>query len=545
VKRESKVGLIAFFQRILLRLQTAYTSLKRDWQTIHMARQVAAHARRDQDRLPVVFFNASTRIRGHSQNAAFSLLASWVVRLSGVRVVHFICWAGMSRCVLGTDQDAPEEAMPCKLCIRQSKVNTTGADIRALTYQQDNDLAAALNPLSLKELLDYEQLLPDNGGPLPLGKLVLPSLRWRLRIQTLTDDTATRFICREFMLSAWNVARKFSVVLANVKPQAVVLFNGIHFPEATAAWLARQRGVRVITHESGFQPFSGYFVEGDVSTYPITIPDVDLTPEQDACLDVSLQKRLQGDFSMAGIRFWNEMRNLPEELVQKAAGFRQVVAVFTNVIFDTTQLHANVIFLDMFAWLDALLEAFKAYPETLFVLRAHPDEARPGKASRESVAMWFEQNAALLQNVALIQPQERISSYELIRLSKFVLTYNSQIGLEATLIGVPVLGAGQAPFVDYDTIFFEHDRDAYLGRLASFLTASRLEVPEDAVKRTRRFMYYRYYRFSLPFGEFIDFTPPIGYVRMKKFSWRALEKSTTAHALLDGLFHGKRFELDV
>jgi len=539
------VSTLPFEQPIFRRLQTALNSLKNDWQTILMARQVAGHAHGDHGRLPVVFFNASTRIRGHSQNAAFSLLASWVVRLTGVRVIHFICWAGMSRCVLGTDQDAPERAMPCKLCTRQSKVNTTGAEVRGFTFQQDEQLAAILQTLSLDELLRYEHPLLDVGGALPLGKLVLPSLRWRLRLQTLADDQTTRFICREFMLSAWNVARKFSILLEKVKPQAVVLFNGIHFPEATAAWLCHQRGVRVITHESGFQPFSGYFVDGDVTTYPITIPEVDLTPEQNTRLDADLQKRLQGDFSMAGIQFWSEMRSLPDELVQKAARFKQVVAVFSNVIFDTTQIHASTVFADMFAWLDTLLEVFKAHPETFFVLRAHPDEARPGKSSRESVAMWFEQKAATFSNVSFIPPQERISSYELVRLSKFVLTYNSQIGLESMLMGVPALGAAQAPFVDYETVFFERNREAYLHRLESFLTATQLEVPEEAVRRTRRFMYYRYYRFSLPFGAFIESTAPSGYVRLKKFSWRALDKSPTAHALQDGFLHGKRFELDV
>jgi hypothetical protein len=539
------VSVFNFAQPILRRLQTASNSFKNDWQTIQMARQVASHAHADQGRLPVVFFNASTRIRGHSQNAAFSLLASWAVRLTGVRVIHFICWSGMSRCVLGTDQDAPEQAMPCKMCIRQSRLNTTAAEVRFFTYQQDDRLAAILQNLSLDELLRYEHPIPEVGGTLPLGKLVLASLRWRLRLQTLVDDEPTRFICREFMLSAWNVARKFSVLLENIKPQAVVLFNGVHFPEATTAWLCRQRGVRVITHESGFQPFSGYFVDGDVTKYPITIPEVDLTPEQNSRLDADLQKRLQGNFSMAGIQFWNEMRDLPEELVQKAARFKQVVAVFSNVIFDTTQIHANVVFTDMFAWLDTLLEVSKAHPETFFVLRAHPDEARPGKSSRESVAMWFEQKAATLSNLSFIPPQERISSYELIRLSKFVLTYNSQIGLEAMLMGIPALGAGQAPFVDYKTVFFERNREAYLQRLESFLASARIEIPQEAVKRTRRFMYYRYYRFSLPFGAFIESTAPIGYVRLKNFSWKALDKSPTALALQDGLLHSKRFELDV
>ncbi|MDO9129876.1 MAG: hypothetical protein Q7U34_08420 [Anaerolineales bacterium] len=518
-----------------------------------MARQVAGQARPAPALRPVIFFNASTRLSGLSQNAAFSLLISWAVRLAGAPVVHFVCQRGMSRCVLGTDESRPNQPMPCGMCIRQSRANYTGAEARYFTYQRDETLAAALQNLSLDNLLRYEHpLVTDHWSlvtdHLPLGALVLPSLRWRLRLQTLSDDEPTRFLCREFILSAWNVAREFNALLETVKPQAAVFFNGMHFPEATAAWLCRQRGMRVITHESGFQPFSGYFVAGQVTAYPITIPDGELTPEQNARLDADLEKRLQGDFSMAGVKFWNEMRGLPDELARKAAAFKQVTAVFTNVIFDTTQLHANAVFTNMFDWLDALLEVFRAHPETLFVLRAHPDEARPGKASRESVAMWVEQSgAAALPNVVFIPPQERISSYELIRRSKIVLIYNSTIGLEATLLGVPVLGAARAPFTDYGTALFEPERESYLWRLDAFLTADRLEVPEEAVTRTRRFMYYRYYRFSLPFGAFIESSLPTGYVRLKKFSWRDLfpEKSPTLRALLDGLFHGKRFELDV
>ena len=77
------------------------------------------------------------------------------------------------------------------------------------------------------------------------------------------------------------------------------------------------------------------------------------------------------------------------------------------------------------------------------------------------------------------------------------------------------------------------------------MTAAKLEVPEERQRNTRRFMYYRYYRFSLPFGEFVESTSPIGYVRLKKFPWRALQDSPTARALVGGLLRGERFELDV
>ncbi|MDP2995388.1 MAG: hypothetical protein Q8N46_09750 [Anaerolineales bacterium] len=521
---------------------------------VALARQVRRSARFAPDRStdrsrqrrrPVLFFNASTRLSGHSQNAAFSLLASWAVRLVGTPVVHFVCKAGMSRCVLGTDETDPSRPMPCGMCIRQSRANFTGAETRWFTYQQDEKLSAALKDLCLDELLRYEHPLPDGFGYIPLGVLVLPSLRWRLRLQALTDDEPTRFLCREFMLSAWNVAREFNILMETVKPQAAVLFNGMHFPEATAFWLCQQRGVRAVTHESGFQPFSGYFVEGQATMYPITIPDVELTPEQNARLDADLQKRWQGDFSMAGVKFWREIHDLPEGLVQKAAGFRQVASIFTNVIFDTTQMYANVIFKDMFDWLDTLLEVIRAHPEMLFIIRAHPDEARPGKTSRESVAMWFERNVASLPNVAFIPPQERVSSYDLVRMSKFVLIYNSTIGLESMLLGVPVLAAGQAPFIAFDTVFFEPTRDTYLGQLNAWLTVDRLEVPQERQRHTRRFLFYRTYRFSLPFGEFIESTRPTGYIRLKEFSLSQLEQSSSLRTLLGGLLDGKRFELEV
>jgi len=513
---------------------------------INMARGVAYASQPVADRPPVLFFNASTRLSGLSQNASFSLLTSWAVRLAGTPVIHFVCKAGMSCCVLGTDETDPSYPMPCGMCIRQSRANFTGSKVRWFTYQRDEELFAALEDLSLDELMRYEHPLLDGIGNIPLGVLVLPSLRWRLRLQSLTDDAPTRFLGREFILSAWNVAREFNALLMSVKPQAAVFFNGMHFPEATAFWLCRHYGVRAVTHESGFQPFSGYFVEGQATMYAITIPDGELTPQQNARLDADLQKRWRGDFSMAGVKFWHEIHELSDLLKTKIRSHRQTVAVFTNVIFDTSQLHANVAFRDMFDWLDTLLEVIRAHPETLFIVRAHPDEARPGKASRESVAMWTKQSgAADLDNVVFIPPQERVSSYDLVRAAKFILVYNSTISLEATLLGVPALCAARSPFTDYGTAFFEPEREPYLQQLNAFLTADRLSVLQESIQRTRRFLYFRYYRFSLPFGEFVESTQPTGYISLKRFPLHQLEQSPTLQILLDGILHGKRFELDV
>jgi hypothetical protein len=104
------------------------------------------------------------------------------------------------------------------------------------------------------------------------------------------------------------------------------VFNGQFFPEATARFVAQKRGLRVITHEVGLQPASAFFTDGEATAYPIHIPDeFELNDEENAKLDAYLAKRFQGDFSMAGIKFWADMKGLDESFLQKAAQFKQIV----------------------------------------------------------------------------------------------------------------------------------------------------------------------------------------------------------------------------
>ena len=514
---------------------------------------VALHARPQRKQRPVVFFNASTRINDLSLNAGFSLVTSWAIRTAGVPVVHFVCNAGMSRCVLGANPDHPEVDPPCKNCVRQSRFQTIGARAHFFPYHRDEILAAALKTLSVEQLAAFEYRVSENRKTnieyLPLGTLVLPSLRWRMRVNRLQDDEATRSLYREFILSAWNVAHEFSRLLEEMDPQAVVLFNGQFFPEAVVRFLAREKGIRAITHEVGLQPSSAYFTEGEATAYPIAIPEeFDLSQEQKSRLDAYLENRFQGRFSMAGIQFWPEMKGLGEAFLQMTAGFQQIVPVFTNVIFDTSQPHSNVLFPDMFAWLDLALEAAKAHPETLFVIRAHPDESRPGKAARESVAMWVERTgAAELPNVIFVPPDEFISSYELIQRAKFIMIYNSTIGLEAAIMGAAVLSAGKARFTQYPTVFFPDSQPAYRQQLESFLCADRIPVPSEFRRNARRFLYYQLFRTSLPFGDFLEASRTRGYVRLKPDTLTHLrpECSPAIRVLLDGILHGKPFLLNI
>jgi hypothetical protein len=494
------------------------------------------------DPRPVVFFNASSRLDWVSQNAAFMLLASWGLRLAGIPVMHFVCRAGMTRCQLGTNKDDPSAPPPCGVCVAQSQKIYRHAQVRWFDYQADPHLELALNELNLEGLSIFE------WQNLPLGKLVLPSLRWSLRRHHLLDDEGTRFILCQFILSAWRVAEEFSQFLDETNPRGVVVFNGISFPEAIARRLAQQRGLWVVTHEVGLQPLSGFFTRGQATAYPIDIPEgSELHAAQDELLNAYLEKRLQGNFSMAGIKFWPEMRGLDNEFFQRAALFRQIVPVFTNVIFDTSQSHANIVFDNMFAWLDTVFEIIQAHPETLFIIRAHPDEDRPGKEARESVAGWVQKRGVdKWANVVFVPPKAYISSYELIQRAKFIMIYNSTIGLEAAILGTAVLCAGKARFTQLPTVFLPPSREDYRQMAEDFLTAETIQIPEAFCRNARTFLYYQLFRTSLPFDQYLetDLTP--GFVRLRPgLTWRDFqpENDMTMRVIVDGVLRDGDFLL--
>ena len=503
------------------------------------------------DGAPVIFFKASTGIDDLSWNSGFHLLTSWALRLQGIPVVYFACDSGMSRCVLGTNRGAVQKDPPCRSCVHQSRTlyqnvkklersNAPATAAEWFVYQRDAKLSEATAGLPLAELMDFVW----NG--IPLGPLCLPGLRWVLRIHHLNDDEATRYLLREYILSAWNVAQRFDRLLDQTRPRAVLVFNGQFFPEATARHIALKRGLRVITHEVGFQPATAFFTAGEATASPIPVPDAfEMSAAQNAKLDAYLAKRFQGDFTMAGIKFWADMQGLDESFLRKAAAFKQIVPVFTNVIFDTSQPHANTVFEDMFDWLDLVLEEIRSHPETLFVIRAHPDELRVRKASRETVAGWVEARRVTdLPNVVFVSPNETLSSYELILRSKFVLVYNSTIGLEAAIMGAAVLCAGRARFTQYPIVFFPQTVEEVRNKMREFLAADAVGVPLEFKRNARRFLYYQLFRTSLPFGEFLEPSVRTTQTRLKSFELDDLVRSESVKVVKDGLLGGGDFLLE-
>ena len=201
----------------------------------------------------------------------------------------------------------------------------------------------------------------------------------------------------------------------------------------------------------------------------------------------------------------------------------------------------------MFGWLDAVRKLIELNADTLFVIRAHPDEIRPGKESLETVTDWVIRNRVnLLPNVLYVGPDQYFSSYELIQNAKFVMVYNSTIGLEAAILGAAVVSGGKSRYTQDPITFFPQSQEAFHEKVQEMLTSDDWQVPAEFRLTARKFLYYQFFHAALPFDAFIE--PDRvwnGYVKLKKFSNAQLnpEQNMTLRVIRDGILDGKPFVL--
>jgi len=87
-----------------------------------------------------------------------------------------------------------------------------------------------------------EEMETFSHQEVPLGKWAVNSLRWVLRRHHLVDDEPTRAFLKYFIHSSWNVYTQFTALVEESAPQAVVLFNGMFYPEAAARYVCLQKG---------------------------------------------------------------------------------------------------------------------------------------------------------------------------------------------------------------------------------------------------------------------------------------------------------------
>lgn len=452
------------------------------------------------DSKSVLFFNATSgpAMLGFASTAG--LIISWALRLSGHRVIHLVCRKGLRRCIQGTNRYELNKPMPCETCYA-IKSKMFPQDLRWY-LEPKSEAPSALIPLgsySLDELANFVY------QRINIGELCISSVRWTLRRHNLDSDPRSTRLLREYIRGGMNIIDTLQRLIEEQELHSMVVFNGVFYPEATARAVALQKGLPVVAYEisiPGLKVFLSHGVAAGGGL--ITIPeDFQMSAAQEADLDEYMSQRIRGTAGQPGL--WPVMNGIEPDLQALASQHKNVVSVFTNVVFDTSQYGANTVFESMFDWLDEIIKLASLHPETLFIVRAHPAEVFPRHESEELVGDWLkEQSYLAIPNVYFIPPTDYISSYELLNISRFCLVYNSTIGLEAVVLGIPTVTAAAGRYSGAGVTHAPASRKSYRKLVETFLKNGPPPVEDTVRQRARYCMYQLFFRQGLDFSAFLE-----------------------------------------
>ena len=134
---------------------------------------------------------------------------------------------------------------------------------------------------------------------------------------------------------------------------------------------------------------------------------------------------------------------------------------------------------------------FAARDDIQLAIRVHPAEVTSSLPSRQPIAAEIDVAfPSLPDNVALIRPEQEVSTYALAAASDAVIIYATKTGIELAARGVPVIIAGESWLRGKKLGFDCDDADAYERILSSLPFGERLDE-----KQTRRAQAYAYHFF--------------------------------------------------
>ena len=404
----------------------------------------------------------------------------------------------------------PRPATACAVCQAQVKKQLGALAITPewlSTYRQPDDESTAKQFVTG---LSDQQLGGATYENLPLGEWVRSSVHTHLRINTIDfGDPKHARAFRSYVYNGVIVARVFARLLDRLKPSILLLFNGRMSLTRIAFELARVRGIRVICHERGALKERLVLLENQnclsLKSYGTLWANWGsralATDQVAATRDWLLQRAAGKNLNWKTFSVQSTLGRLEAFLAANSA--KRLWALFTS---STDEVVSNPEFTSVFGtqyrWIESTVEFVRAHPEIALVIRVHPNSGSKVSTgrNREELAFFARIAETLPANVALVMPEETVSSYALADRCELGLVYCTTMGLELACRGKPVIGAARSFYGDCDAITKIPSPAEYHG----FLEKHAIETHDETTAiRTAtaafRYAYSYIARWNIPF----------------------------------------------
>lgn len=417
------------------------------------------------------------------------------LRLRGHQVAMYFCRRRFDSCENFVVGDY--EASVCRRCCRTASL----WELRTALPVVSNARAATsgLDGKNPVDRIPVGTMLEHREGGVDLGEIVRASvLRYTLRGEVDVDRDAA--VINRYFRTARQVLVDATRVFDTYRPDRLVISHGLYVSWGVATQVAKLRGVPVVVWGTGYREGSLLFVWG--GPYHQQLGGESVEEWVEAPLNENERRRLDEyvESKRIGVQdclaYYREGQVDPGEIAAalRLAPGKPTVGLFPNLLWDATPAYGERdLFRGILDWVIFTIEQMAQQPDCQLIIRAHPAEVRSHHFSRQMVLQEVHQRFPTLPaNVRVVPPESPISSYALLGLIDAATVYATKFGLEAVLLGTPVIVCGDA---FYRGKGFTHDPESREDYAALLTRPERLrDIPPEVMERARRYAYHYYFR---------------------------------------------------
>ena len=297
-----------------------------------------------------------------------------------------------------------------------------------------------------------------------LGRHILGSLsRYFLRCEV--DITEHPEIAREFLFTALVSVEAARKVIDDYKPDFLISSHGIYASWGPFCDLFGKMGIPFVTW--GMQYKKHAFIFAHNKSYHRDLTEEPETQWRRYFLNAAQKEELLTyASSKASLRSHSDSINYYSSVnggakfskdTIGAASARAVFGMFPNLGWDAQVSFRTLFFDTLNQWLVETVEWFVSRPDRFLIIRSHPAEVFGHVETVEKVGDVIRKHFPTLpRNVVIIEPDDGVTSYDVLDAVDACLVYGSKFGLEAALARKPLIIAGEAYFrnkgMSYDPI---------------------------------------------------------------------------------------------
>ncbi len=525
------------------------------WQRLLDAQRAEwEQAREDAKNGPRVLIGTSTGGQGMAKPVE-SLLAV-ALTLRGADVCILLCDQFLPACSMALNTDFSdlsefmnsELAMPyCPKCISKgcSIFQPLGLPIHFYSqFATPDDLRKADETAYS---IPAEKIPEYRSHEMAVGEHALAgALRFFARGDLEKEPYAEK-VLRRYFKAALLATTVTTRLFGDIPFQCTAFHHGIYVPQGLLGEVARRAHVKVVNWIQAYR--KGCFIFSHDDTYHHTM----MTEPTDRWTDISWNSRLEDQLldylrsRWEGSRDWISFHNKPQfdlEQISHEIGVdfsKPTVGMLTNVMWDA-QLHypANA-FPSMREWMVQTIDYFAKRRDLQLLIRVHPAELTGMVPSRQRVVDEIDRAFhALPQNVFIIAPESRVSTYAAMLHCNAVIIYGTKTGVELTSMGIPVIVAGEAWIRNKGITLDARSVTEYFELLQRLPLNTGLDAATTS--RARKYAFHFFFRRMIP----VEFFEPTGSWPPYRLIVNSLDElkpgnSKGLDVICDGILQGTDF----